>query len=57
MKTPRAEQRPSNRELMNREMEKFSYKSDLWFAAIIVVLLFGSVLGIIYWGNAHLGFI
>ena len=50
-------QKPSNRDLMNKEMEKFSYKGDILFAVVIIVLLFGSVLGIIWWGNVHMGYL
>ena len=38
-------------------MKRFNYKGDIWFAVIVIGLLFGAVLGIIWWGNVYLGFL
>ena len=42
---------------MNDEMKRFNYKGDIWFALIVIGLLFGGILGIIWWGNVYLGFL
>ena len=47
----------TNRQLMNDEMKRFNYKGDIWFALIVIGLLFGGILGIIWWGNVYLGFL
>ena len=38
-------------------MKRFNYKGDIWFALIVIGLLFGGILGIIWWGNVNLGFL
>ena len=41
----------SPRQLMNDEMAQYSYKGDLWFAGVIIVFLFGTVLGLVWWAH------